>query len=99
MRFRKFSLFHTFSHIPVNKGAFGIHKIELVIESCPGLSYGSSVGEHADGALHLGQISSGNHSWRLVVDTHLETSWAPVANCGSRRRQGASEGGHWVWWR
>jgi hypothetical protein len=28
--------------------------------------------------LNLGQITSWNNGWWLVVDTDLETSWAPV---------------------
>lgn len=40
----------------------------------PGLGDGSGVGQHADGALHLGQVASRHHCWWLVVDADLEKS-------------------------
>ena len=43
----------------------------LVVEPGPGLGDGGGVGEHADGALHLGQVAAGDHGGRLVVDPHL----------------------------
>jgi hypothetical protein len=76
--FREFSLFHTFSDVPVDEGALGIHQVELVIQTCPCLSDGSGVGQHADGTLNLGQIASWNDSWWLIVDADLEASWTPV---------------------
>jgi len=39
---------------------------------------GSGVGDHDARALDLGQVTSWNNSWWLVVDTDLECSWAPV---------------------
>merc|ERR1712121_319838 len=72
------SFFHTLTDIPVDEGTFGVHKIELVIKTGPGLGDGSGVGQHAHGTLDLGQITSRHNSWWLVVDTDLETSWAPV---------------------
>ena len=42
-----------------------------MIESAPGLDNGSSVGYHADGALHSGQIAPRNDSRRLVIDSNL----------------------------
>lgn len=30
--FRKFTFFHTFANIPVNKSSFGVHQIELMIK-------------------------------------------------------------------
>ena len=55
----------------MDEGTFSVHKIELMIESGPGLSNGGGVGQHADGTLDLGQIASGHDSWGLVVDTDL----------------------------
>merc|ERR1711965_37509 len=75
---RELSLFHTFSNIPVHEGTLGIHEIELVIKSCPSLSDGSCVGQHAHGTLNFSQISSWHHCGWLVVDTDFESSWAPV---------------------
>merc|ERR1719278_708936 len=62
----------------MNKGTLGIHEVELVIKTSPSLSNGSCVGQHADCTLNLGQITTRNNSWRLVVDTNLETSGTPV---------------------
>merc|ERR1712029_92023 len=76
--FRELSLLHTLTNIPVNKGSLGVHQIKLVIQSSPGLSNGGGIGEHADGSLDLGKISTWDNSWWLVVDTNLETSWTPV---------------------
>jgi len=76
--FGELSFLHTFSDVPVDEGSLGVHEIELVIKSSPGLGDGGGVGEHADSALDLGEIATGDNSWWLVVDTNLETSWAPV---------------------
>merc|ERR1719476_442548 len=72
------SLLHALSDVPVNKGTLGVHEVELVVKPGPGLSDGGGVGEHADSSLDLGQVSSGHHSGRLVVDANLEASGAPV---------------------
>ncbi len=50
---------------PVNKSPLGIHQVELVVEPSPGLGDGGGVGQHADGTLDLGKISTGHDSWRL----------------------------------
>jgi len=63
---------------PVDKGSLSIHQVELVIEAGPGFSDGSSVGQHADGTLNLGQITSRDDSWGLVVDPDLESGWTPI---------------------
>lgn len=47
-------------------------------ESRPGLGDGGGVGEHADGAVDLGQVAVGHVHGRLVADTELEASRAPV---------------------
>merc|ERR1711936_504947 len=60
------------------KGTLCIHQVELVVEPCPGLCDGGGVGEHADGPLHLGEVAPWHHCWRLVVDTDLKASGAPV---------------------
>ena len=62
----------------MNEGSLGIHQIELVIKSCPCFSDGCRIRQHAHGSLYLSKISSGNNSWRLVIDSNLESSWAPV---------------------
>lgn len=75
---REFSFFHTFSDVPMNEGSLGVHEIELVIDSGEDLSDGSGVGDHADGSHDLGEITTGNNGRRLIVDTALEASGAPV---------------------
>jgi len=62
----------------VDEGSLGVHEIELVINSGEDLSDGSGVGDHADGSHDLGEITTGNNSGGLVVNTALETSGAPV---------------------
>jgi len=49
-----------------------------VIQTGPGLGNGSGIGQHADGALHLGQISARNNGGWLIVDAHLEARGTPV---------------------
>ena len=58
-------------HSPVHEGALGVHEVELVVESGPGLHNGGGVGQHADGPVDLGQVAAGHHRRRLVVDAHL----------------------------
>lgn len=58
--------------------ALAVHEVELVRQSGPGLSNGSGVGQHAHGAVDLGEIAVGHVLWWLVADTNLEASWAPV---------------------
>jgi hypothetical protein len=67
----------------VNKGTLGIHEVELVIHTSHDLADSSGVGLHANSALNLCKIATRNNSRRLVVDTALETSWAPIdkLNC------------------
>jgi hypothetical protein len=44
---RELTLLHTLTNVPVNEGTLGVHEIELVVESGPGLGDGGSVGQHA----------------------------------------------------
>ena len=62
----------------MDEGSLGVHKIELMIDSGEDLSDGSGVGDHADGSHDLGEVTTWDNSWWLVVDTALETGWAPV---------------------
>jgi len=62
----------------MDEGSLGVHEIELVIDSGEDLSDGSGVGDHADGSHDLGEITTGNNSGGLVVNTALESSGAPV---------------------
>merc|ERR1719224_148622 len=72
------SFLHTLTDVPVDEGTLGVHKIELVVNAGEDLSDGSGVGDHADGAHNLGEITTGDNSEGLVVDTALEASGAPV---------------------
>merc|ERR1712209_87348 len=72
------SLLHALANVPVDEGPLGVHQVKLVVKPGPGLGDGGGVGEHTDGSLDLGKISTWNHGWRLIVDTNLESSWTPV---------------------
>ena len=72
------SLLHTLSHVPMDKGPLGVHEVELVVQPSPGLRDGGGVGQHADGPLHLGEVTAGDDSRGLVVDSNLEPGRAPV---------------------
>jgi len=71
-------LLHAFPDVPVHEGALGVHEIELVVNAGQGLGDGGGVGNHADGTLDAGKISSGDDGGGLVVDTALESGGAPV---------------------
>jgi len=62
----------------VDESSLGVHKIEFVIDSGENFSDGSGVGDHADGSHDLGEVTTGDNSGGLVVNTALETSGAPV---------------------
>ena len=62
----------------MNEGTFGVHKIELVVDSGEDLGDGGGVGIMHTARMYFGQVTSWNNGWWLVVDTALETSWAPV---------------------
>jgi hypothetical protein len=62
----------------MNEGSLGVHKIELVIKSGEDFGNSGGVGDHANSSHNLSQITSWDDSWWLVVNTSLETSWAPV---------------------
>lgn len=64
--------------IPVDEGTLGVHEIELVVNAGEDLSDGGGVGNHADGTLDLGQVTTGHNGGWLVVDTALEAGGAPI---------------------
>eukprot|EP00041_Stephanoeca_diplocostata_P007724 m.111310 g.111310 ORF g.111310 m.111310 type:complete len:468 (-) comp17006_c0_seq1:106-1509(-) len=76
--FGEFTFFHTFTNIPVNECALGVHEVKLVVKTSPCLGNGGGVAQHAHGTLDLGQVTSWDDGGWLVVDTDLETGWAPV---------------------
>lgn len=62
----------------MDEGSLGVHKIELVVESAEDFSNGGRVGDHAHSSHDLGQVTSGNNSGGLIVDSDLESGGAPV---------------------
>ena len=62
----------------MNKGTLGVHKIEFVVKTRPGLGNGSCVAEHGNAAVDRGELTSGNADGLGVVNTELETSRAPL---------------------
>ena len=58
--------------LPVHESPLGVHQVELVIQPSPGLHDGRGVGEAADGAVDLGQVTARHYGRRLVVNTHLK---------------------------
>mmetsp|Transcript_7590 Transcript_7590/g.17414 ORF Transcript_7590/g.17414 Transcript_7590/m.17414 type:complete len:417 (+) Transcript_7590:484-1734(+) len=62
----------------MDKGTLHVHEVELVVNTRECLSNGSRVSDHANSALDAGKVASRNKGWRLVVDTTLESSWAPI---------------------
>ena len=49
-----------------------------MINSGEDFSNGGRVGDHADGSHNLGEITSWDNGWWLIVDSAFETGWAPV---------------------
>ena len=74
----EFTFLHTLSDVPMDEGTLGVHEIELVIDSAEHLGDGGGVGDHADGAHDLGEITTWHNGRGLVVDSALETGWAPI---------------------
>merc|ERR1719331_2906623 len=82
----------------MDEGSLGVHEIELVIDSGEDLSNGSGVGDHAASSHDLGEITTWNDGWRLVVDTALEAGWAPVDELdGSLGLDGGDSGVDILW--
>lgn len=75
---RELTLLHTLTNVPVDKGTLGVHEIELVVQTAPGLGDGGGVGQHADAAVDGGKLAVGDTNRLLVVDTQLESSGAPL---------------------
>lgn len=76
--FTEFSFFHTFTYVVMNKGSLGIHKVEFVIQSREYFCNSSRVRNHAHSSHYLGQIAPWDNTWRLVVNSAFESSWAPI---------------------
>merc|ERR1712054_363615 len=82
----------------MHESSLGVHKIELMIKSGEDLSNGSRIRNHADGSHDLGEITTWNDGWWLVVDTALEAGWAPVDELdGSLGLDGGNSGVDILW--
>ena len=62
----------------MHEGALGVHQVELVVKTSPGLGDGGGVAQHAYGTLDLSQVTAWHDGWWLVVDADLETGWTPI---------------------
>ena len=82
----------------MDEGSLGIHEIELMIDSGEDLSDGSGVGDHAHGSHDLGEITTWNNCWWLIVDSALESGWAPVDELNSSLSLDGGDGGVDILW-
>ena len=92
------TLLHTLADVPVNERALGVHEVKLVVKTSRQLTNGGGVGDHDARTLYLGQVTSWNNSWWLVVDTNLEGGWAPVNELDGTLRFDGSDGGVDILW-
>jgi hypothetical protein len=95
---REFSLFHTLTDVPMDESSLGVHEIEFVIDSGEDFSDGSGVGDHADGSHDLGEVTTWNNGWWLIVDSALETGWAPVNELNGSLGLDGGDGGVDILW-
>jgi hypothetical protein len=58
-------------YLPMNKSSLCKHEVELMVEPGPSLHDGCCIGEAADCAADLGQVTPGHHCRGLVVDAYL----------------------------
>jgi len=82
----------------MDESSLGVHEIEFVIDSGEDFSDGGRVRDHANGSHDLGEITTWNDGWWLIVDTTLETGWAPVNELdGSLGLDGGDSGVDILW--
>ena len=74
-------LLHPLPDEPVDKGALGVHQVELVVQPRPRLHDRRRVGEAAHRAMDFRKIPSRNYGWWLVVDSHLD--FKDIEECGA----------------
>ena len=82
----------------MDESSLGVHEIEFVIDSGENFSDGGGVGDHADGSHDLGEITTWNNSWWLIVDSALETGWAPVNELNGSLGLDGGDGGVDILW-
>ena len=64
-----------------------------MVETGPRLGDGGRVAQHADGSLHLGEVSARHDRRRLVVDADLEAGRTPVDELDRALRLDGGDGG------
>lgn len=89
----EFAFLHTLSDVPVDEGTLGVEEIELVVKARPSVGDGGGVGEHAETARDLCEVTAGHQCGRLVANTKLEASWAPVDELNSTLGLDGGNGG------
>merc|ERR1712038_118936 len=94
----EFTLFHTFTNIPVNECTLRIHKIELVIDTGKSLSDCSVISNHTASTFCLCDITVWYFTWWLGVDTGLESSRTPVNELNGTLILDGSHGGLHIRW-
>merc|ERR1719409_1521348 len=52
------ALLHTLTDVPVHESTLGVHQVELVVDAGEDLGHRGGVGDHAAGALHLGEVTT-----------------------------------------
>ena len=91
-RFGEFAFFHAFADVPVDERSLGVHQVKLVVESGEDFRDGGGVRNHAHSALYFRQVTTRDNRRRLVVNTALETSRAPIDELDGSLRLDRSDG-------
>merc|ERR1719151_485945 len=78
LMYAKRAFFHTLTDVPMDESTLGVHEIEFMIDTGEYFCDSSRVGDHAYSAHDLGEITTWDDCWGLVVDSTLESSWTPV---------------------
>ena len=77
----------------MDESTLGVHEIEFMIDTGEYFCDGSRVGDHAYSAHDLGEITTWDDCWGLVVDSTLESSWTPVDELDGTFGLDGSDGG------
>merc|ERR1711881_708372 len=80
------------------ESSFSIHKIEFMINSREYFSNSSRVRDHAYSSHNFSEITTWDNSWRLIIDTAFETSWAPVDELDSSFGFDSSNRSVYIFW-
>ena len=69
-----------------------------MIDSGEDFSNSSRVGDHAYSSHDFSEITTWNNSWRLIVNTTFETSWAPINELNGSFGFNSSNGSVNIFW-